>query len=212
MDHGEIVSGDQEIATVFNSYFSTISSSLPISRWNLNFIPSSDDTVINALNKFKDHPSVIIIRNRISSECFLNFHHFSEAEVHHEILHLDAAKKVSGVFPIRVLKASVKEITPILTRCFNKSLEDGVFPCELNLADVIPVHKKGFKTDKSNYRPVSLLPALSKIFEKLVQKQLLQFMQNKLSRYLCGFRKGYSTQYALLHLLQSWQSTLANGR
>ena len=75
VDHNEIVSGDQEIATVFNSYFSTITSSLPISRWNLNFIPSSDDPVINALIKFKDHPSIskdhpsiIIIRNRISSE------------------------------------------------------------------------------------------------------------------------------------------------
>ena len=51
VDHNEIVSGDQEIATVFNSYFSTITSSLPISRWNLDFIPSSDDPVINALNK-----------------------------------------------------------------------------------------------------------------------------------------------------------------
>ena len=138
------------------------------------------------------------------------FHHFSESEVYHEILHLDMAKKVSGNIPIRVLKASIREITPILTRCFNSSLDEGVFPSELKLADVIPVYKKGSKTDKSNYRPISLLPALSKVFEKLICKQLLQFMQSKLSKYLCGFRKGFSTQYALLHLLQAWHQTLSN--
>ena len=98
----------------------------------------------------------------------------------------------------------------MLTRCFNSSLDTGSFPSELKLADVIPVHKKGAKTDKGNYRPISLLPALSKVLEKLVSIQLLHLIQNKLSKYLCGFRKGFSTQYALIHLLQSWQQALSN--
>ena len=210
VDDDEIISNDQEIATTFSNFFGNIISSLPISRWNLNFIPCSDDAVINTLNKFKDHPSVINIRNRMPCQGFFNFQLFSETEVYHEILHLDSTKKVSGDIPIRVLKESVKEITPILTRCFNTSLEEGVFPNELKLADVIPSHKKGSKTDKANFRPISLLPALSKVFEKLISKQLQQFMQNKLSKYLCGFRKGFSTQYALLQLLQVWQKTLSN--
>ena len=184
---------------------------MPIFKWNAAFIPCTDDPVLNALNKFKDHPSVVNIRNKISfSECPFFFQHFSESEVYKEILNLDAAKKVGGNIPIRFFKQCVNEITPALTRCFNSSLDAGSFPSELKLADVIPVHKKGSKTDKGNYRPISLLPALSKVFEKLVSKQILKFMQNKLSKYLCGFRKGFSTQYALLHLLQSWQQALAN--
>lgn len=210
VDQGEIISTDKDIAATFNSFFSTITSSLPISKWNQTFIPCTDDPVLNALNKFEAHPSVINIRNRISSECFFNFRYVSESDIYHEILNLDVAKKVGGNVPIKVLKESVREITPVLTRCFNSSIDEGYFPSELKLADVIPAHKKGSKTDKGNYRPISLLPAVSKVFEKLVYKQLMQFMQNKLSKYLCGFRKGFSTQYALLHLLQSWQQALSN--
>ena len=77
------------------------------------------------------------------------------------------------------------------------------------MADVIPIHKKGEKTEKTNYRPISLLPPVSKVFEKLIEKQLSTFMKNRLSKYLCGFRKGYSTQQALLNLIHTWQKCLA---
>ena len=78
------------------------------------------------------------------------------------------------------------------------------------MADVVPVHKKGSATCKANYRPISLLPSLSKVFEKLICLQLTGFMADRLSKYLCGFRKGYSTQHALLKLLSAWQNSLSN--
>ena len=55
-----------------------------------------------------------------------------------------------------------------------------------------------FKKSKNNYRPVSILPVFSKIFERLLSTQLLEFFDNILSKFQCGFRNGYGTQHCLL--------------
>ena len=73
----------------------------------------------------------------------------------------------------------------------------------MKLADITPVHKKDDKTDKSNYRPISGLPSGSKIFERIIQRQIGQYMEIFLSKYLCGYRKGYSVQHALIALLET---------
>ena len=72
----------------------------------------------------------------------------------------------------------------------------------MKLADIIPVHKKDDKTDKSNYRPISGLPSGSKIFEKILHKQIGKYIETFLSKYLCGYRKRYSVQHALIALLE----------
>ena len=58
---------------------------------------------------------------------------------------------------------------------------------------------------KKNYRPVSVLNIISKLFEKLINKQFVEYVEQHLSPYLCGYRKGYSTQYALLSLIEKWK-------
>ena len=72
----------------------------------------------------------------------------------------------------------------------------------------MPVHKKKDPTDKTNYRPVSVLPLLSEVFEKVMYIQLYDYMENFLNQLLCGFRKAHSTQHALFRLIQSWQKEL----
>ena len=91
---------------------------------------------------------------------------------------------------------------------FNVSINNSTFPDNMKFADVTPAHKKGDRTDKSNYRPVSVLPGLSKIFEKLLFTQINNFMDNKLSRHLCGFRKGLSPQYCLIAMIEKWRTTI----
>jgi hypothetical protein len=72
----------------------------------------------------------------------------------------------------------------------------------------LPIHKKGSTTDKANYRPISLLPTLSKVFERLIRKQIEPFVNSFFSNNLCGFRKGYNCQYAILNMIRKWQSCL----
>ncbi len=78
------------------------------------------------------------------------------------------------------------------------------------MANVSPIFKKEDNTDKKNYRPISVLPSISKIFEKIMFKQIYYYMKDKLFPLLCGFREGYSTQHALLRLIEDLKKNLDN--
>ena len=65
-------------------------------------------------------------------------------------------------------------------------------------------HQKN-RFDKTSYRPVSVSLTISKTFERFIEKQLHHYIQNHLSLDLCGYRKGYSTQQALLALIEMWK-------
>ena len=87
----------------------------------------------------------------------------------------------------------------------------GVFADDLKLADITPIFKKEDSLNKENYRPVSILPHLSKVFERILYKQIDSFMKNKFSPYLCGFRKNHNAQYSLLKMIENWKKQLDNG-
>ena len=80
------------------------------------------------------------------------------------------------------------------------------------MADVTPLHKKGEKDLKRNYRPVSIFPVFSKVFERSMFAQMSSFFDNFLSKQQCGFRKGYSTQQCLLALLEKWKPAVDSGQ
>ena len=75
---------------------------------------------------------------------------------------------------------------------------------QLKLADVSAIFKKDDATNVKNYRPVSVLPAVSKVYERILQTQLLENFEPILSPHMCGYRKGYSAQYALIALIEKW--------
>ena len=84
-----------------------------------------------------------------------------------------------------------------LTNIVNHSILSCSFPDKLKCADISPAFKKGDKFDKENYRPVSLPPTASKVFERILFSQIENYIENYLSNYLCGFRKGHSPQHCL---------------
>ena len=71
-----------------------------------------------------------------------------------------------------------------------------------------PLFKKLDCMNKENYRPVSLLSHISKVFERILYNQLNDFMKDKLSNILTGFRKGHSTQHSLLTMIEKWKRAL----
>ena len=87
---------------------------------------------------------------------------------------------------------------------------NGKFSITLKNANVTTVPKKDDPTDKTNFRPVSVLPVLSKVFERVIYNQLGKYMDTFLNKLLCGFRKAHSTQHALFKLLQRWWKELDN--
>ena len=76
------------------------------------------------------------------------------------------------------------------------------FPNNLKLADVTPVFKKEDASLLKNFRPVSVLPVVSKIYKRIMQNQILEYIDKHLSPHLCGYKKGYSTQMALISMLE----------
>jgi hypothetical protein len=92
-----------------------------------------------------------------------------------------------------------------LVLIINKCLEEGVFPDTLKIARVIPTYKKGDKHDPGNYRPVSVLPVLSKIFEKLIAEQLTHHLieNDILHPQQYGFQKHKGTSDGISHLVKS---------
>ena len=78
----------------------------------------------------------------------------------------------------------------------------------LKLADLIPIHKMDDATNKKRYRNLSLLPVVSKIYEKLTQSQISGYVEIYLIPFLCGYRKGYNPQHALIAMLEKWRISL----
>ena len=91
-------------------------------------------------------------------------------------------------------------------------LKTGNFTENLKLADTTPVFKKKNPLHEVNHRPISILPSISKVFEKLMQKQISGYVSNSLSSYLCGYRKGFGSQQALLSLIENQKKVLDKKR
>ena len=89
-----------------------------------------------------------------------------------------------------------------MTEMYNESKLKCDFPHSLKLAVITPAHKKDERTMLNNNRPVSILPATSKIVEKNMYNQIYAYIDKYLSPYLCGFRKGFSTQQCLVVMLE----------
>ena len=100
-----------------------------------------------------------------------------------------------------------------LSLIINQSLCSGIFPSKLKIAKVIPLHKKNEKYLLDNYRPISLLPSISKVFERIVYNQLYSYLTTNgiLFKSQYGFRKLHSTETAAIELTDTLLQNLDNG-
>ena len=114
----------------------------------------------------------------------------------------------SKAIPATILKQSVHIYLPFLTNYINHSFVANKFPDELKQSEVIPLCKKLDPLKKENYRPVSFLPHVSKVFERIIYKQIMSYVTNLLSDYITGFRKSHATQHCLVKMLENWKSAL----
>ena len=175
----------KDICNGFNAFFVNIGPKLA------SEIKENDNT-----------PYSSYLKKVISSE--FQFDLITEDDIKKEIKSLKpkASAGCDGI-SLNMLKLIAPHITKSLTLIVNQSLFTGIFPEKLKIAKVIPLFKKDDKLLMDNYRPVSLLTSISKIFEKVAHRQLTNyFTHNKLfykSQY--GFRGEHSTEFASLELV-----------
>ena len=152
------------------------------------------DPVARAIEKFKTHPSVLIIKDKIFQGNNFSFTEVSQFEIEKKIENLNVKKTTTHRnIPPKVLKTSAMVTAETLLQLFKQALTTGEFPSNLKNADVTPVFKKNNPLTKENYRPVSVLPIISKVFEKLMQNQINLHIIFFLSPYLFGYRKGFNS-------------------
>ena len=113
---------------------------------------------------------------------------------------------------MKIVKENAEIFANVLVSNFNDSMKKINFLSILKNATITPVFKKGDKNSKNNYIPVSILPNISKIFERCIFCQLSNFMDPFLPKSQCDFRKGYSTQYCLFAVLEKWKSAVDKGK
>ena len=124
-------------------------------------------------------------------------------EVKKVVLKLNSKKSSTyGAIPTSILKQAIEVHLKYLTNTINHSLKEFTFPIELKQSKVIPVYKKLDPLQRDNSRPVALLPHISKVFERIIYKQINSFMENKISNCVTGFRKSHGTQHSLVAMLE----------
>ena len=135
-------------------------------------------------------------------------------EVWKVINDLDISKS-GDIFNItpKLIKIGNAELHDKLTALYNKSFSSGIFPNILKEIKVIPIHKGESKLLTNNYRPISLLPIIGKILEKLMYTRLNQFLahHNIISNTQYGFQKGKCTEQAIFDLQSKIINALENG-
>ena len=119
-------------------------------------------------------------------------------------------RKASGNDGIstRLLRECANSISVSLSALFNRSFNECHFPSAWKDALVVPVFKRGDRSNLSNYRPISLLPVVSKVCERVVYNKLSHFLSSFLSERQSGFRKGDSTSFQLTRLVQTWSEAI----
>ena len=182
MVDGESVTDGPGIAKGFNNFFSTIGATLAS-----KFSSNSDHQIPGP-------------RNETDSQ----FERVTVEYIQKQLQQLPAAK-ATGLDGLnsRLLKEAADYICTPLAYIVNLSLQTGVFPEEWKIARVTPIFKAGARDDLGNYRPVSILPVVSKLLEKVVHDQLYRALSSAgiLSQWQSGFRPGFSTTTASTYLV-----------
>ena len=174
----------------FNNYFTNIGH-----RLNVNLAQTGND------------PTQFINKNASSFFCTPTY-----PEEITNIVKKANSKKSSGFGNVDsyIIKQVIPQIANQLAHIFNNSLMTGIVPSKIKIAKVIPLYKSENPELFSNYRPISILPCLSKILERLMYNRLYNFLKehNIISKKQYGFRKNYSTYMALFDLVDKISSNM----
>lgn len=126
---------------------------------------------------------------------FMNIPIVTENDIVKAISALKNKKCRADEIPVKIIKENKNLLAEPLSKLFSDSIKDAVFPNRLKLANIIPIHKSGSKTNISNYRPISILPVFSKIFEIIMKNFLMNYLNKRriLNNRQFGFRPGLNT-------------------
>ena len=208
---GKIVNSDESVCEIFNNFYVTVTDSIG------NELPITDsENICEIISSHSDHSSIGHIRNKVGhflAENVFEFKPITSADIHKKLVALKT-RKATGCDNISAgfLKLGASVLCHTLLPILNKCLTCSVYPDSLKLANVSPIFKSGDSLDVSKYRPVSILPTLSKVFEGAILDQAATYAyENVLSKHLCAFRSKYGCEDILLKFVEETKQALDKG-
>ena len=193
-----------KIAEEMNNFFKNAVLSLDINKNSYitsHNIPYTNDPIEKAIEKYKFHLNILFIKKE--TKCEANSFDFAPVtlnDVEKEIKKLNPIKATTfNIIPFKMLIKTSNISAQFVHKILNESVETRIYPDNIKLADITPVFKKKDPLNKINYRPVSVLPSVSKIFQKLLQHQFVNYIENYLS---------VSPQQPLISLIENCKKSL----
>ena len=185
--NGNKIADSQQMANHFNDFFCNIGARLAKAQ-------NISDTNSKLFNKY--------LRDRISKSIYLDVPNYSE--IINTIFSINMNKAVGhDNLPPFFLRVASTVITPYLHSFMEYSFINGIFPGNCTIARIVPIFKKGERDKPTNYRPISILSCFTKIFEKIIYKRLINFLNkhNVIQKTQYGFQKNISTNHALIDVI-----------
>ena len=169
------------------------------------------DSFTTVISHYVDHPSITSIRNNAVRKDFFSFKEISQEDMCKVIKSIDAKKSTGwDKIPPKLISIAAQELSGPCASIFNKTIRSSSFPQPLKMAEVSPIFKAKDNLEMGNYRPVSILPCISKIFERILYEQLYGYFEDISSVLLAAFRKHYGCNHVLVNLLEQCKHALDN--
>ena len=205
IEDNQIISQDKQIGKIFNEYFISIPILNMPTNQEFEYSDSpKEDPLLKIIGKYQNHPSIKLIKSKNKSQTF-KFRETNIDEIKKYIENLDPKKaSQKSDMNTNIIRKNAAFFAKYICDDINASIRSSNFHNELKEADIVPVHKKKSKLSKENYRPISILPNISKVYERCLYDQMSEFFDNILSKYQCNFRKGYSAKHCLLVMIKRW--------
>ena len=149
------------------------------------------------------------ITSNVAENNHFTFQYVCTEDIFSKLMNIDCktSSGYDGIQP-RFIKIGARQLCGPVTQLVNKSIQSSIFPDSLKYAEVMPVFKKDDMLNKNNYRPVSILPCMSKIFEGVLVEQLITYFNDIFSSFLSGFRKQHSCHNGLLRYVENCKKHL----
>ena len=195
--NGFTLSNAKYIANAFNVYFANIGKNLA----------SEIEQNVNIID-YTQYLSTPITETRLQFKCITD----NDTQIAIGMLENKSSSGHDGISN-KLLKLLKMDLSKSLTLIINQMITTGIFPDSFKISKITPLFKKGDVSLLSNYRPISLLPTISKIFERILYNQLYEYFNsnNLLAEQQYGFRTNHSTEYAAVKLVDTISKEMESG-
>ena len=170
IDRDDIIAKDSDVANTLNTFFDnavrTLTTEIDVPTECLKDVQGVSNPIQPAIQKYANHPSTLKINETIEKMKF-SFNEIEISDIESEINKLNSKKaNTFNCVPTKIIK-EYRDVWKVpLFNIINNGIKDSMFDDGLKSADMTPVYKKGDVTDKRNYRPVSVLPVVSKLLKE----------------------------------------------